>query len=651
MISWLKRKAKVTINNRYVNLLRSSNNLNANMYVPEPQTVSRISDHMLKLTVINTECHTYSLEVQSGTTVQRVKIMAVGHFFGPQEAMGGGAHVDERPGVSKSSGNRTFRLVLVRDARPLSDDNALHFEKLIDNDNLLLVERREPPPLPLGSSEDISSPKPEQIDSATAHLPRRNESRDLDSTNISSDFQTELRRILVTMIEASVRLISADPESKDVFGQILEKLERRHRPKVDRNHLKQLVEMGFDETKATKALQLKRDFNDAVEWLLDDKNFEGNELRATNESGSFASDYTTDRGSKDDQQEDPAKRILRQFLQYRRKWFQPNQQALQKLREMGYPEDRIVDALRVNGNNEDAARELLCENKDIPPDDVGLERNSPIISAILASPVIQLALPKPKTLLALMMLFESPTNANMWLSDPDTHPVVSQVLRIYHAEKHSLNHKRSVSGSSSTLPSSAASSSTEYHQPFSRSTTPPRNNSSTGTGFSVRNDGHSHQLPHASFIRNSSNGSFRNDIEPNLQWSPGTPGVSGHIPSVSSTVLSPHIDPLPNSRTSSLSSHIPLVSSLVPSRIENRIINVASSQQRQTGIEEPMSHSGSPVRGMFGYRTVSGIANGGPRQLSETITCESGMAHTNTSTTADIEMLDSNQDSQAMDTQ
>lgn len=39
---------------------------------------------------------------------------------------------------------------------------------------------------------------------------------------------------------------------------------------------------------------------------------------------------------------------------------------------------------------------------------------------------------------ALMMLYENPNNANMWLSDPDTHPVVSQIIRIYHAEKHSL---------------------------------------------------------------------------------------------------------------------------------------------------------------------------------------------------------------------
>ena len=36
-----------------------------------------------------------------------------------------------------------------------------------------------------------------------------------------------------------------------------------------------------------------------------------------------------------------------------------------------------------------------------------------------------------------MSLSENPSNANVWLSDPDTHPLVSQLLRVYHAEKYS----------------------------------------------------------------------------------------------------------------------------------------------------------------------------------------------------------------------
>ena len=43
-----------------------------------------------------------------------------------------------------------------------------------------------------------------------------------------------------------------------------------------------------------------------------------------------------------------------------------------------------------------------------------------------------------------MALCENPNNANVWLSDPDTHPIISQILRIYHFEKHSVNKPRKV---------------------------------------------------------------------------------------------------------------------------------------------------------------------------------------------------------------
>ena len=90
---------------------------------------------LIQLTVFNTRGKLYTLEVPSGTTVERVKVMAVGHFFSHAEAVGV-SHPDDRPGEAKGpkgASNRSFRLVVVRGARPLSDDSPLHFEKLIDN--------------------------------------------------------------------------------------------------------------------------------------------------------------------------------------------------------------------------------------------------------------------------------------------------------------------------------------------------------------------------------------------------------------------------------------------------------------------------------------------------------------------------------------
>nr|XP_053631397.1 ubiquitin-associated domain-containing protein 1-like [Cherax quadricarinatus] len=241
-------------------------------------------------------------------------------------------------------------------------------------------------------------------------------------------FQTEFRRILVTMIEASVRLISADPESDEVFNQILDKLERRHRPRVDRTALRQLTEMGFPEAKATKALQEKRNVMEAMEWLLDQGNMEDggtdsiigvNSGSSTESRENMASDLMASNNVVNDHPQDPAEKVLNTFLQYRKKWFQPNPEALEKIMQMGFKKDDVINALRVSGNKQSVACELLLRDEPVVTDDQGLKRDSPIISAILASPVIQLALPKPKTLSSPI-----PKTTVNFISEPSPNPSI-----------------------------------------------------------------------------------------------------------------------------------------------------------------------------------------------------------------------------------
>lgn len=65
-------------------------------------------------------------------TVEQVKKMAVGHFFNPLEAVGG----DDRTsvdGCKAGGGGRSYRLVLVREARPLMETNSIQLEQLLDN--------------------------------------------------------------------------------------------------------------------------------------------------------------------------------------------------------------------------------------------------------------------------------------------------------------------------------------------------------------------------------------------------------------------------------------------------------------------------------------------------------------------------------------
>lgn len=616
MLSWLKRRARVSFNSRYIGVLRR--NITPDMFVAEPVPCLNPS---LKLVVLNSEGREYSLDIPTNMTVERVKKLAVCHFFSPQEAVGGSLGEDRSTidGSKTSVGNRTYRLVLVREARPLAETNSIHLEQLIDSDELLLVEKRDPPPQQELTTEEMAAPTKEEIATATMHISKRNDNRDPDAAHHTVDFQTEFRRILVTMIEASVRLISADPESDEVFNQILDKLERRHRPRVDRTALRQLTEMGFPEAKATKALQVKRNVMEAMEWLLDQGNLEDggtdsiigvNSGSSTESRENMASDLMASNNVVNDHPQDPAEKVLNTFLQYRKKWFQPNPEALEKIMQMGFKKDDVINALRVSGNKQSVACELLLRDEPVVTDDQGLKRDSPIISAILASPVIQLALPKPKTLLALMMLYESPNNANMWLSDPDTHPVVSQVLRIYHAEKHSLSQNRSASSGSTesaTSTSSWSSSSSENSicRTPGRPSLPSRTNSYSPVNsplLSVRTDGQSNrQLSVAASIYSQI--SMRNL---------GSVGLPSDQPSSYTSWLSNSSSPHSLPRSSPSSSPIP-----TPRVNASPNSSPIPSHHIRLNTEEPMSHSGSPIRGPLGIRGATDIPNGVAQGLTE----------------------------------
>lgn len=45
---------------------------------------------------------------------------------------------------------------------------------------------------------------------------------------------------------------------------------------------------------------------------------------------------------------------------------------------------------------------------------------------------------------AFLSMVESPRSANMWFNDPDAAPVLSQIFKTYHAERHTLQMKSSV---------------------------------------------------------------------------------------------------------------------------------------------------------------------------------------------------------------
>lgn len=356
------------------------------------------------------------------------------------------------------------KLIHAATERILTETKTVADENLKDKDVLLLVKKRPPPPPPrmsdLSSDEkkkqDNKAPDKEAILKATTSLSTCHTDRTVTQHNIR-DFQTELRKILVSLIEVAQKLLALNPDAVELFKKANAMLDEDEEDRVDETALQQLTEMGFPESRAIKALRLNHmSVTQAMEWLIehvDDPSVD-TPLPGLDTSGpsagtvaaaatatpaiSASTSATVVRRTLSSQSspEDGARQdeLTEIFKKIRRKReFRPDSRVVIALMEMGFDEKEVIDALRVNNNQQNAACEwLLGDRKPSPEDlDKGIGTNSPLFQAILENPVVQLGLTNPKTLLAFEDMLENPLNSTQWMNDPETGPVMLQISRIF----------------------------------------------------------------------------------------------------------------------------------------------------------------------------------------------------------------------------
>ncbi|XP_017267819.1 ubiquitin-associated domain-containing protein 1 [Kryptolebias marmoratus] len=356
------------------------------------------------------------------------------------------------------------KLIHAATERVLTDTKTVADENLKDKDVLLLIKKRPPPTPPkmadVSSDEkkkqDNKAPDKDAILKATGSLSTRHTDRTVTQHNIR-DFQTELRKILVSLIEVAQKLLALNPDAVELFKKANAMLDEDEEDRVDETALQQLTEMGFPESRAVKALRLNHmSVTQAMEWLIEhvddpsvDTPLPGQDssgaagaaaatkpgpsasasasASASNVSHNVSRQSSAEESSRQDELTEIFKRIRR------KREFRPDSRAVIALMEMGFDEKEVIDALRVNNNQQDAACEwLLGDRKPSPEDlDKGIDTNSPLFQAILENPVVQLGLTNPKTLLAFEDMLENPLNSTQWMNDPETGPVMLQISRIF----------------------------------------------------------------------------------------------------------------------------------------------------------------------------------------------------------------------------
>ncbi|XP_077456637.1 ubiquitin-associated domain-containing protein 1 [Stigmatopora argus] len=373
---------------------------------------------VLKIHICTVDGDEWLEEITEDTTLDKVKEKCLKHCW---------------PGNSDDPKTLTHhKLIHAATERVLSDSKTVAEERLKDRDVLLLLKRRAaptPPKMVDVSAEDKKkvdnkAPDKDAILKATANLSTRHTDQTVVQHNIR-DFQTELRKILVSLIEVAQKLLALNPDAVELFKKANDMLDEDER--VDEAALQQLTEMGFPESRAVKALRISHmSVTQAMEWLIEHVDDPSADAGSAGVPCRPSDGSSTSSGGQDE--------LTEIFKRIRRKReFRPESRAVFALMEMGFEEKQVIDALKVNNNQQDAACEWLLGDKKPSAEDMdkGIDTDSPLFQAILENPVVQLGLTNPKTLLAFEDMLENPLNSTQWMNDPETGPVMLQISRIF----------------------------------------------------------------------------------------------------------------------------------------------------------------------------------------------------------------------------
>lgn len=248
---------------------------------------------------------------------------------------------------------------------------------------------------------------------------------------------------MLTLLGTMHRLLCLNVEAVEMIAQatdILIEEQSSAAPEVNADALKQLREMGFPDNRAKKALILnKMNPTEAMEWLLTHSNDDDIDkpLASVPEATATEKASKETEGAAGHTIVDDNLAIYRRF---RHRAFKPNQRAFLRLKEMGFEEKDIVDALKVNGNNEKDACDWLLGDRTPTADEMqqGIDPKSSLFQAIINDPVVLLGLGNPRTLLAFEHMLENPISSSEYLTDSVIGPVLLQISKIYQTERHSL---------------------------------------------------------------------------------------------------------------------------------------------------------------------------------------------------------------------
>ena len=200
-------------------------------------------------------------------------------------------------------------------------------------------------------------------------------------------------------------------------------------PEPDTDAMATLLDMGFPEARAKKALLLHRNHpGAAMEWLLEvgdgpEADAELTDVEIQQVMSTIGVSQTIFRPPRE-----PAG--------------DPDEADVQRLVEMGFPREEVLAALRATHNNHDAACAWLLGERGsgrmraMQDMDVGVgARGNPesmqmLLGDILSHPTIQEGMRSERVVQAFQSMIEDPSSAHDYMNDPEVGPILLRVHSI-----------------------------------------------------------------------------------------------------------------------------------------------------------------------------------------------------------------------------
>ncbi|XP_074599336.1 kip1 ubiquitination-promoting complex subunit 2 isoform X2 [Brevipalpus obovatus] len=328
-----------------------------------------------------------------------------------------------------------YKLVSIDKKRALTGKKTLREEEISNGDILLMLEVTQNDATILSENSNDKKITESMIEEATRKVKPKNMDRKVTEPSNPFEFQGELRKILISLVDYGEKLLrnhkSLSPILKDTKAVNIDKINEKEHNEIDQDALKQLTDMGFAVERSRRALKLNNMSPlEAMDWLLA---YESSSSSSSNQPCSFTNQVNHE--NTDMYPKVPA--IVDSYRKFKRKHFKPNPEHFKNLKQLGFEDNEILDALWIHCNNEVLAVDWLLKERRPKSEDLirGLKKDSPIYKALLENPIVQLGLFKPKVFFAFLQLIEEPNSTTKWLSDVETAPVITQIFRIYHSEK------------------------------------------------------------------------------------------------------------------------------------------------------------------------------------------------------------------------